>query len=49
VGVDVALLESDTQHARGARPYVMARLRQGVGIEAIVAFLQREGGLALAG
>ena len=49
VGVDVALLESDTQRARGARPYVMARLRQGVGIEAIVAFLQREGGLALAG
>ena len=49
VGVDVALLESDTQRARGARPYVMARLRQGVGVEAVVAFLQREGGLALAG
>ena len=49
VGVDVALLESDTQRARGTRPYVMARLRQGVGVEAVVAFLQREGGLALAG
>ena len=49
VGVDIALLEADTQRARGARPYVMARLRQGVGIEAVVAFLQREGGLALAG
>lgn len=48
VGVDVALLEADTQRARGARPYVMARLRQGVGVAEVVAFLQREGGLALA-
>ena len=47
VGVDLALLETDTRQARGSRPYVMARLRQGVGIEAVVAFLQREGGLAL--
>ncbi|MBC2836598.1 urease accessory protein UreG [Paragemmobacter straminiformis] len=47
VGVDVALLESDTQVARGKLPYVMARLRQGVGIDAIVAFLEREGGLKL--
>ena len=47
VGVDVALLEADTQRARGKLPYVMARLRQGQGIEAIVAFLQREGGLVL--
>ena len=49
VGVDIALLEADTQRARGSRPYVMARLRQGVGIDAVVAFLQREGGLTLAG
>lgn len=47
VGVDVAQLESDTQTARGSRPYVMARLRQGQGIAEIVAFLEREGGLTL--
>lgn len=47
VGVDVALLEADTRAARGKRPFVMARLRQGVGIDEIVAFLQCEGGLAL--
>ncbi|MCC5969685.1 MAG: urease accessory protein UreG [Pararhodobacter sp.] len=47
VGVDLALLESDTAHARGARPYVMARLRHGDGIDAIVDFLVREGGLPL--
>ena len=48
VGVDVALLEADTLRARGTRPYVMARLRQGVGVEAVVAFLQQAGGLDLA-
>ena len=47
VGVDLALLEADTRVARGSRPYVMARLRQGVGVEAVVAFLQRDGGLVL--
>ncbi|WP_444462611.1 urease accessory protein UreG [Rhodobacter capsulatus] len=45
VGVDPVLLEADTQRARGSRPYVMAQLRRGVGIDAIVAFLIREGGL----
>lgn len=48
VGVDPVLLESDTRKARGARPYVMARLRQGQGIAEVVAFLEREGGLQLA-
>jgi urease accessory protein len=47
VGVDIALLESDTAAARGARPYVMARLKAGVGIDQIVAFLETEGGLML--
>ncbi len=47
VGVDLALLESDTRAARGARPYVMAQVRKGVGVQAVVEFLQREGGLPL--
>jgi urease accessory protein len=47
VGVDPVLLEADTRRARGARPYVMARLRQGDGVAAVVAFLEREGGLVL--
>ncbi|MFM2389336.1 MAG: urease accessory protein UreG [Pseudomonadota bacterium] len=47
VGVDLALLEADTQVARGARPYVMARLRQGQGVAEVVAFLVAEGGLQL--
>ncbi len=47
VGVDLELLEADTRRARGDRPYVMARVRQGVGVAEVVAFLQAEGGLAL--
>jgi urease accessory protein len=49
VGVDLDLLEADTRRARGERPYVMARVRQGVGIDQVVDFLQAEGGLELRG
>ena len=47
VGVDLALLQSDTATARGPRPYVMAQIRKGIGIDAVVQFLQTEGGLVL--
>jgi urease accessory protein len=47
VGVDLAMLEADTKAARGDRPYVMARIRQGVGVDQVVGFLVREGGLTL--
>ena len=47
VGVDPVLLETDTARARGSRPYVMARLRQGQGVDEVIAFLEREGGLVL--
>jgi len=47
VGVDPALLEQDARTARGARPFVMAQLRHGRGVDAVVAFLVREGGLPL--
>jgi urease accessory protein len=48
VGVDLGQLEADTRMARGTRPYVMARLRQGQGVEAVVEFLLEQGGLQLA-
>jgi urease accessory protein len=47
VGVDLALLESDTATARGHRPYVLAQIRNGIGLPEVVAFLQTEGGLTL--
>lgn len=45
VGVDLDLARSDLAEARGARPYVMAALRHGTGVEEVVAFILREGGL----
>lgn len=45
VGVDVELLETDARKARDARPVIMASLRQGAGVDQIVAFLLHEGGL----
>jgi urease accessory protein len=48
VGVDLAMLERDTKAARGTKPYVMARLRGGHGVAEVIAFLQSDGGLALA-
>ena len=47
VGVDLALLTSDTAAARGHRPYVMAQIRNGLGLAEVVNFLQTEGGLEL--
>ncbi|NBZ88015.1 urease accessory protein UreG [Stagnihabitans tardus] len=47
VGVDPVLLEEDTKRARGTKPYVMAQVRKGLGLDAIVAFLEQEGGLEL--
>ena len=47
VGVDPVLLEEDTKRARGTKPYVMAQVRKGVGLDQIIAFLESEGGLEL--
>ncbi len=46
VGVDLDLLASDTADARGGRPFVLARLRHGNGVDAVVDFLFQEGGLS---
>jgi urease accessory protein len=45
VGVDRDLLLADTARARGARPFVMASLRNGRGVSEVVDFILREGGL----
>ena len=45
VGVDPELLEADARRARGARPFVMASLRAGQGVDEIVAFITEAGGL----
>ena len=45
VGVDPVQLEADARAARGARPFVMASLRQGRGVAEVVDFLREAGGL----
>lgn len=45
VGVDPVQLEADARAARGGRPFVMAALRQGRGVDEVVGFLKMAGGL----
>ena len=45
VGVDTGRLEADARAARAGRPFVMASLKQGVGVDEIAGFIRREGGL----
>lgn len=45
VGVNQSQLESDAKEAREGRAHVMAALRDGIGVDEVVAFLEREGGL----
>ena len=45
VGVDLDQLEADARVARGARPFVMAGVKTGKGIDEVVSFLKEEGGL----
>ncbi|MEM1102333.1 MAG: urease accessory protein UreG, partial [Pseudomonadota bacterium] len=45
VGVDIAQLERDAAANRGPLPFVMASLKSGGGVDEIVSFIRREGGL----
>jgi urease accessory protein len=45
VGADLAVMEADTQRMRPKRPYVMASIRHGKGVDQIAAFIQETGGL----
>lgn len=45
VGADLAVMEADTRRQRPTRPYVMASIRHGVGVDEVVAFIESEGAL----
>ena len=47
VGVSVDMLHEDATLARAGRPFVMGSMRKAKGIDEIVEFLVREGGLSL--
>lgn len=46
VGADLAVMESDAKVQRGTRPFVMSDLTRLKGVDEIVAFIVRQGGLA---
>ncbi|MFL1877093.1 urease accessory protein UreG [Hansschlegelia beijingensis] len=46
VGADLSVMEADTIRMRKDRPYVFASVRHGVGVDPVVAFIKRAGGLA---
>ena len=46
VGADLSVMDRDARRMRGDRPFVFANLKEGAGLAEIVAFVEREGGLA---
>jgi len=43
VGASLEVMESDTNRMRGERPWVFANMKKGVGVDEIIAFIEREG------
>jgi urease accessory protein len=46
VGVRIEVMDADAKRMRGAKPFVFTSLRKGEGVDEIVSFIEREGGLA---
>jgi len=45
VGADLGVMEADTRRMRPTRPYVMASIRNGVGVREVADFIIARGGL----
>src|SRR6201997_957634 len=43
VGASLEVMESDARKMRGGRPFVMCNLKDGTGLDEIIAFIEREG------
>lgn len=48
VGASLEVMESDTRRMRGERPWVFSNMKEGTGLEQIIAFIEREGMLQAA-
>jgi urease accessory protein len=46
VGASLEVMEADTKRMRGAKPYVFASIKNGVGVEAVTDFIIKSGGLS---
>ncbi|MEN9753899.1 MAG: hypothetical protein RLZ07_281 [Pseudomonadota bacterium] len=47
VGASLQVMEEDTKRMRKERPYVFTNMREGTGLEAVAAFIEKAGGLKL--
>jgi urease accessory protein len=45
VGASLEVMDRDARKMRGDRPFVFANVRAGVGVAAVAAFIERQGGL----
>jgi urease accessory protein len=45
VGASLAIMDRDAKNMRGERPFVFSNLKSGQGMDEIVGFVLREGGL----
>lgn len=43
VGASLEVMESDTNRMRGERPWVFSNMKEGTGLDEIIAFIEREG------
>ena len=43
VGASLEVMEADTRRMRGERPWVFSNMKEGTGLEQIIAFIEREG------
>ncbi len=43
VGASLEVMEADTNRMRGERPWVFSNMKEGAGLEEIIAFIEREG------
>lgn len=46
VGADLAVMDRDAKKMRGERPFVFSNLKSGDGLDAIIAYIEREGMLS---